>query len=139
MTRGSLSTDGETVAELVRIVADHGDTLGIGAMLVGVLALFFRQLATGKLLFAAEVDKRLAEKQAELERNNVFADKLVAIATDRADKYEAAYVNEASARAAQADTLETLLEFARAADYLLRALPSSKTVEPPPVAREKTP
>jgi hypothetical protein len=114
------------------LLAQHGDTLGIGAMLVTVVALILRQLATGALVFKRQLDELRKDKDAEIQRNIEFYDKLASMRADQAKAWELAYQNEAKARSDQAATLDEQLELARAADHMLRALPSSKDAGPTP-------
>lgn len=105
--------------EFLAGLAGHGDTIGIGIMLVGVLGFFFRQLARGALIFRAAVD-------AEIGRNIEYYDKLIALLKEQAQSWETAYRNEAIARADQGATLGEQLELARAANHMLKALPTSR-------------
>lgn len=116
----------ETIDAIVRGIVSHGDTLGIGAMLVTVVALILRQLATGSLLFKRQLDELRTDKDAELARNTAYYRELAGIRAEQASRWEAAYTNEAKARADQASTLDETLDLARAADHMLRALPSSR-------------
>lgn len=115
----------------------HGDTLGIGAMLVTVVAIVLRQLATGALVFRRQLEELRADKDAELARNTAQWQAVAEIRQEQAERWETAYQQEATARRAQAATLDETLELARAADHMLRALPSSKDAGPPP--RHHTP
>lgn len=95
-------------------------------MLVGVLAVLFRQLAIGSLVFKKQLDELRTDKDAEIARTVAFYDKLVELKDQQAESWKAAYTNEAIARADQGVTLDQQLELARAADHMLRALPTSR-------------
>lgn len=100
-------------------VVEHGDLFGVGVMLVSTLAYFLRQLATGNLVFRASVDK-------EIERTIAYYDKVIALKNEQVESWHTAYQNEAIARTDQGATLAEQLELARAANHMLKSLPSSR-------------
>jgi len=114
--------------QLFAAVAAHGDTLGISALLVAVLGILLRALASGRLVFKKQLDELRVDKDAEVARTVAYYDKLIDSKDKQVEDWRAAYGNEATARAAQASTLDDMLELARAADHMLRALPSSAPV-----------
>ena len=100
-------------------IAANGDTFGIGVMLVGTLGYFLRQLATGNLVFRKAVDQ-------EIQRTVVYYDKVIALKNEQVESWHTAFQNEQIARTDQGATLAELSELSRAADHMLKALPSSR-------------
>ena len=107
-------------------IAANGDTFGIGVMLVGTLGFFLRQLSTGNLVFRKTLDDLLKSTKEEIDRTVVYYDKVIALKDQQVESWHTAYQNEAIARADQGATLAEQLELARAANHMLKALPSSR-------------
>jgi Tfp pilus assembly protein PilO len=123
------------MGEVFGIIGTHADTFSVAGMLVIVLGILFRQLATGRLVFHRQLEELRNDKDAENARTIEYYDKLIDLIEQRAKSWETAYTNEAAARDAQGDSLREQLDLARTADYMLRQLPSSKGA---PVPRRMT-
>jgi hypothetical protein len=108
------------VDQVFGAIAANGDTFGIGVMLVGTLGYFLRQLATGNLVFRKSVDSEIA-------RTVEYYDKVIALKDQQVQSWHTAFQNEQIARTDQGATLAELSELSRAADHMLRALPTSRT------------
>jgi hypothetical protein len=104
---------------------EHGDTIGISVALLSVVMLILRQLSTGRILFRKQFEEMRLDKDAEIARTVDYYDKLASLRADQALQWRTAYENEAEARADQSRSLTELVALARAADHMLRSLPSS--------------
>lgn len=107
-------------------MSQHWDTLGITLLLVTVLGVILRQLATGQIIFRKQYEELRADKDAELARATAYYHELMAFKDEQIAVWHDSYKVEASGRASQGATLEELLSLARASEHMLRALPTSQ-------------
>ena len=112
--------------QIVGTLADHGDLFGVGFLLVGTLTVIFRAIATGALVFRRQLDDLRASTDAEIQRTIMYYDKVIALKDQQVESWHNAFQNEAIARTDQGATLAELAELSRAADHMLKALPTSR-------------